>query len=188
MDGVFNIIEGAELWQGWFHMVGAAVELVALDQENVSSAVGGFPPFPMKVIVDLETDVPGDPHVAAKALALMSIEVQVRKLDQIALGFGNWGGEDEGVVPIISEVTVGPVQSRVIIASLVQMGEAGFQLGSNVGLQRVPDVRKMCSRGLCCCPGGFCHYGVQMPSGTKNFDDPFRRNKTFVQVEDASDD
>ena len=92
MDGIFNIIEGAELWLTWFHVVGAAVELVALNQQNVASAVCSFPPFVVDIIVDLELDVPGDPHMAAEALALVSIEVQMRKLDQVSVGFGNGGG------------------------------------------------------------------------------------------------
>ena len=142
----------------------------------------------MDVVVDLEADVPGNPHMATEALALVSIEVQVRKLDQVPFGFGNGGSEDEGVVAVFAKVTIGPVQSFVVLTGLVEVGEAGLQFVSNVGLHGGPDFRKMRVRSLRCLPGGLCHYAFQMPSRVENFQDSFRGNKSVIQVEDASDD
>ena len=106
MNGVLNRGEGTELWLRWIHVVCAAMKLVALNQQNVASAVCSFPPFVVDIIVDLELDVPGNPHMATEALALVSIEVQVRKLDQVPFGFENGGSEDEGVVAVFAKASI----------------------------------------------------------------------------------
>ena len=91
MKSVFNIVEGSKLRLKWFHVVGAAVELVALNQQDVASAICSFQPFLVEVVVDLEADVPGDSHMAAEAPPLMSVEIHMRALDHFFVGFGNGG-------------------------------------------------------------------------------------------------
>ena len=124
MDGIFNIVEGTELWLAWFHVAGAAVELVPLDQQNVASAVCCLQPLVIGVVVDLEADVPGDSHMAAEAPPLMSVEIHVRHLDEFSVGFGNGGGQDQGVEAVFTQVDGRPLQCRALIAGLVDVVEA----------------------------------------------------------------